>query len=163
MHYSQSTKPGYAVVGLRGVEQVLHKAGLPDCAEAFVRACQEADLLRPATTPAATSALQWQQQQQQQQQSSDSSVSAGPPSISQGKEAGDPFSSLVDDDGDDTSHGMPLELFDLLGQRTKMMPSTHRITGGKAISSAEQASGHDQLKIIQNEYDTYLCTLLASL
>eukprot|EP00775_Hariotina_reticulata_P009224 gene9224-9389_t len=146
---------------LSAAVQVLRKAGLPDCAEAFVCACREADLLRPATTPTATPG--WQQQQQQS--NDDSKAPTGTNNV---EEADDPFSSHVDDEdataGADTqSHRLPVELFDLLGQRTKMMPSLSTFTGGRANSSAELASGYDQLKMVQNEYDTYLCTLLANL
>jgi hypothetical protein len=124
--------------------QVLRAAELPDCAYAYVQACQEAGLLTPQQT---------QQQQQQGQQVRRSS------------------SSQAEDDGlfdqqQQQEQQPALELFDILGLRTRMLlqNSTSRAgLGGSTTAAGDASSGSELLQLIRSEYHQYLADLMGSL
>lgn len=128
--------PGFVV-------QVLRAAELPDCAYAYVQACQEAGLLIP----------QPMQQQQQGPQVSRSS------------------SSQAEDDGlfdqqQQQEQQPALELFDILGLRTRMLlqSSTSRVAlGGSTTAAGDASSGPELLQLIRSEYNQYLADLMGSL
>lgn len=125
--------------------QVLRSGGLPDCAQAYVLACKQAGLLvacsRLAPAP--------------QQQSLEDPAAAG--SASSGCEPQQPGVAAVTDAGGG-------ELFDLLGQRTRMMPYTSsRAASGGLPGSSSEPTGPDELALVQTEYTTFLSTLLSSL
>jgi hypothetical protein len=122
--------------------QVLRAAELPDCAYAYVQACQEAGLLIPQQHP----------QQHQQQQGG----LAGRQSSSwQGNE-----------DCFDQQQQQPpaLELFDILGLRTRMLlQNSSRAAHAGGTAAKGEASGPELVQMITLEYQQYLCALVNSL
>lgn len=117
--------------------QVLRAAELPDCAYAYVQACQEAGLLIPQQQPL-------QQQQQQQGLVRQSSSLHG------------------DEDLFDQQQQPALELFDILGLRTRMLlPSSSRaVHAGSTATAGEASSGPELVQLITSEYQQYLCALM---
>jgi hypothetical protein len=148
-----------ADVVLCGCLQVLRVAGLPDCAEAYVAACKQAGLLVKCTA-----AIQ-QQQQQQQQAEQGPAGSASESLLSWGDhDFSDDEFHAADSTTKQQQQQQPaaeaLELFDLLGQRSRLLPW---LRSSSASADREGLSGADELRLVTSEYHSYLCTLLASL
>lgn len=131
---------------------MLRGAGLPACAHAYVLACQQAGLL---VEPAAL--LQQPSQQQPPEPGGISVAAVNTPGAAQAPSA----SSLggVDRLEDEQASQVQLQLFDLLGQRSRMMPWTGRVSAAER----EALSGPQELKAIDSEFHRYLCALLSSL
>jgi hypothetical protein len=111
------------------VLQVLRAAQLPDCAAAYVQACQEAGLLIPT-------------------------VRQGSNPL--GRDADDPF--------DQQAAVGDVELFDILGLRTRMlMQSSSRAAPHATSGAGEASSGAELVQVITSEWHQYLCGLVNSL
>lgn len=144
--------------------QVLRDAGLPDCAHAYVQACQEAGLLvKPAV------GVQQQMPQQQAQQQQDFFEPAMQLSVRFSSDAGDKAADELFQDQGSNSAGM--ELFDLLGQRTRMLGNKNRsdkslqqYNGTAALGAdGELITGPEEIRTVTSEYASYLCALISSL
>jgi hypothetical protein len=136
--------------------QVLRKAGLPDCAEAYVLACKQAGLLVKAAAPA-----QQQQHQAEPGSASEPLISWGDHDFSDDEHAAAADSTPKPQQRQQQQQAAePLELFDLLGQRSRLLPW---LRSSSAAADREGLSGADELKLVTSEYHNYLCTLLASL
>lgn len=134
-------------VHVRAHMQVLRNAGLPDCAYAYVQACRQAGLL---ITPQV-------QQQQQQQGAATVNTTSNSSSTSQLQESEEDADAIF---GAASQHS--LELFDILGLRTRMLlQSSNRPSAGTA--AGEASSGPELLQLITSEYHQYLCRLISSL
>lgn len=122
--------------------QVLRSAELPDCAYAYVQACQEAGLLIPQQQP---------QQYQQQQQ-------CGLPGRHSSSWQGD------EDCFGQQQQSPALELFDILGLRTRMLlQNSSRAAHAGGTAASGEASGPELVQVIKLEYQQYLCALVNSL
>eukprot|EP00878_Enallax_costatus_P014287 GHUV01014945.1.p1 GENE.GHUV01014945.1~~GHUV01014945.1.p1 ORF type:complete len:500 (+),score=179.13 GHUV01014945.1:122-1621(+) len=146
---------------LSAAVQVLRGAGLPDCAHAYVQACQEAGLLIKQQQ---VSQSQSQPQQQDalahllSQQGVRSSSDAG-----DNKDAYELFQEQASNAG--------MELFDLLGQRTRMLSFRsisdrglqQQNAAAASLGNSEPCSGPDEIRTVLAEYTSYLCALLSSL
>jgi hypothetical protein len=144
--------------------QVLRTSGLPDCAEAYVVACKQAGLLVKSAAPA--------QQQQQAELGSASAesgnlISWGDSEFSDDDEqAGSTvassggFEKQQQQQQQQQTAAEALELFDLLGQRSRLLPW---VRSSGVAADREGLSGADELRLITSEYHSYLCALLASL
>jgi hypothetical protein len=123
-----------------------------------VVACKQAGLLVKSAAPA-----QQQQQAELGSAGADSAnlISWGDAEFSDDEQAAPP---AAGSGGLQKQQQQPaaeaLELFDLLGQRSRLLPWVR--SSGAAVDR-EGLSGADELRLITNEYHSYLCALLASL
>lgn len=140
--------------------QVLRAADLPDAAHAFMQACQQAGLLVNATDAA---------QQPQQGTSAQQQLLAN--IASNRDDTGQIRQTVSDDQCDEQLEPQQpdLMLFDLLGQRVRMLSvSSHNLFDSdtamlNTASGNKPMTGPEELASITTGYHQYLCQLLSSL
>jgi hypothetical protein len=123
-----------------------------------VVACKQAGLLVKSAAPA-------QQQQQQAELGSaglenTNLISWGDSEFSDEEQAGPTAASSGSLKQQQQTVAEGLELFDLLGQRSRLLPW---VRSSGVAADREALSGADELRLITNEYHSYLCALLTSL
>jgi hypothetical protein len=122
-----------------------------------VVACKQAGLLVKSAAPA--------QQQQQAELGSASAentnlISWGDSEFSDEEQAGPTAASSGSLQQQQQTVAEGLELFDLLGQRSRLLPW---VRSSGVAADREGLSGADELRLITNEHHSYLCALLTSL